>query len=228
MGDRQRWRSMPWMVTFFGILVVPLGLVSITLIILQPVEVGAWCTPCLLAAMAMLVMIALTLDEVVAMGLFLVQARREGQSLWRVFWLGGTLEEAAPATPKFHPDAISPKAMVWGVGLPWPLLLSAGLGLWLMAAPSVLDSTGNAAHSDHLIGALVVSVAIMALADVGRPLRFINVVFGAWFIVSPSLLGGTTTGSALNDVVVGVALIVFSLPRGPIGERYGAWDRYIR
>jgi uncharacterized membrane protein len=97
-----------------------------------------------------------------------------------------------------------------------------------MAAPSVLDSTGNAAHSDHLIGALVVSVAIMALADVGRPLRLINVVFGAWFIVAPWLLGGATTGSALNDVVVGVALIVLSLPRGTIGERYGAWDRYIR
>ena len=29
MGDKHRWRTMPWMVTFFGILVVPLGLVSI-------------------------------------------------------------------------------------------------------------------------------------------------------------------------------------------------------
>lgn len=36
---------MPWMVAFFGILVVPLGIVSITLIILQALAVGAWCTP---------------------------------------------------------------------------------------------------------------------------------------------------------------------------------------
>jgi hypothetical protein len=64
MGDKVRWRTMPWMVTFFGILVVPLGVVSITLIVLQPLAVGAWCTPCLIAAAAMLVMIALTLDEV--------------------------------------------------------------------------------------------------------------------------------------------------------------------
>ncbi|HXG84259.1 MAG TPA: vitamin K epoxide reductase family protein [Pyrinomonadaceae bacterium] len=28
MGDKARWRTMPWMVTFFGILVVPLGTVS--------------------------------------------------------------------------------------------------------------------------------------------------------------------------------------------------------
>ena len=81
MGDRQRWRTMPWMVTFFGILVVPLGVVSVGLIILQPVAVGDWCWPCLVAALAMLIMIALTLDEVVAMGQFLVQARREGQPL---------------------------------------------------------------------------------------------------------------------------------------------------
>jgi len=49
MGDKARWRTMPWMVTFFGILVVPLGVVSITLIVLQPLAVGAWCTPCLIA-----------------------------------------------------------------------------------------------------------------------------------------------------------------------------------
>ena len=79
MGDKRRWRTMPWMVTFFGILVVPLGVVSITLIILQPLAVGDWCTPCLIAAAAMLVMIPFTLDEVVAMCQFLVQARREGQ-----------------------------------------------------------------------------------------------------------------------------------------------------
>src|SRR5437016_644725 len=35
MGDRTRWRTMPWMVMFFGILVVPLGVVSIYFIIIQ-------------------------------------------------------------------------------------------------------------------------------------------------------------------------------------------------
>jgi len=227
MGDRQRWRSMPWMVTFFGILVVPLGMVSITLIILQPVAVGEWCTPCLIAALAMLIMIALTLDEVVAMGIFLLRAAREGQSVWRVFWLGGTLTEA-PMESGGHPDVISAKAMIWGVALPWNLLVAAALGLWLMAAPSIVDSAGNAAHSDHLVGALVVSFAIMAWADVGRALRFVNVLFGAWIALAPWLLDGATTGAVVSDLVVGIALILLSLPRGPVGERYGTWDRYIR
>jgi len=125
-------------------------------------------------------------------------------------------------------SVISAKAMIWGVALPWNLLVAAALGLWLMAAPSIVDSAGNAAHSDHLVGALVVSFAIMAWADVGRALRFVNVLFGAWIALAPWLLDGATTGAVVSDLVVGIALILLSLPRGPVGERYGTWDRYIR
>lgn len=59
MGSPTHWRTMPWMVTFFGILVIPLGLVHILLVISQPVIVGEWCTLCLLAAAIMLPMIPL-------------------------------------------------------------------------------------------------------------------------------------------------------------------------
>ena len=227
MGDKRRWRTMPWMVTLFGILVVPLGVVSITLIILQPLAVGAWCTPCLAAAVAMLIMIALTLDEVVAMGQFLVQARREGQPLWRTFWLGGTLRDL-PVTGPARPDVVSAKAMVWGVAIPWNLLLSAGLGVWLMLTPSVLGSAGAAAHSDHLVGALIVTTAVIALADVGRAMRFLNILFGAWVIAAPWILGGATPASRWSDAIVAALVILLTLPRGPVGERYGTWERFIR
>jgi uncharacterized membrane protein len=229
MGDKARWRTMPWMVTFFGILVVPLGVVSITLIILQPLAVGAWCTPCLIAASAMLVMISLTLDEVVAMLQFLVQARREGQPLWKVFWSGSTLRQTSEAAAStVRPDVVHPMAMFWGVSLSWNLLLSASLGLWLMFAPSTLGTTGVAAHSDHLIGALMLTVAIIALAEVGRVARFANMLFGAWVIASPWLLVGTTTAATWNDMIVGTLVIVLSFQRGPVIERYGSFERYIR
>ena len=71
MGTRDRWRTMPWMVTFFGILVIPLGVVSIYFIIIQPIVIGTWSTPALVAALAMLIMIPFALDEVIAMGQFL-------------------------------------------------------------------------------------------------------------------------------------------------------------
>ena len=75
MGGTARWRTMPWMVTFFGILVIPLGATSIILVMLQPISVGAWCAICLTTATAMLIMIPLSLDEVLAMGQFLLQKK---------------------------------------------------------------------------------------------------------------------------------------------------------
>jgi hypothetical protein len=220
---------MPWMVTFFGVLVVPLGVVSVTLITLQPIAVEAWCTPCLIAAAAMLIMISLTLDEVVATLQFLVQVRREGQSLWQVFWMGGALREPPDvAAVSVRLDMVSPAAMAWGVTLPWNLLASVALGIWLMFTPFILGSTGTAAHSDHLVGALIVTVVMIALADVGRAVRFVNVLFGVWVIASPWLLGGATTGSKWNDVVVGALVVLLSFPRGKIGERYGSFERFIR
>jgi uncharacterized membrane protein len=227
MGDRQRWRTMPWMVTFFGILVVPLGVISIMLIVLQPLAVGAWCTPCLVAAGAMLLMIALTLDEVIAMGQFLVQARREGQPLWRTFWAGGSLQDL-PATVPVRPDVVSGGAMVWGVALPWSLLLSVLVGLVLMASPEITSAGGDAANSDQLLGALIVTVAMIALADVGRITRFLNILFGAWVVIAPWILDGATSSSTLSAAIAGVLVILLSLPRGPVGERYGTWQGYIR
>lgn len=229
MGDKYRWRTMPWMVTFFGILVVPLGVVSITLIALQPIAVGAWCTPCLIAAAAMLIMVSLTLDEVIAMGEFLVLARREGQPLWHTFWAGGTLGDAsAQGAAPVRPNVVSAAATVYGVTVPWNLLVSIALGLWLMLAPSVLGSRAPAAHSDHLVGALIVTVVMIALADVGRVARLVNVLLGAWVMVSPWLLEGATASGVWGDALVGALVIVLSLPRGRIGERYGGFERFIR
>ena len=57
MGTKQRWRTMPWMVLGFGVLIVPLGGVSIFFIIIQPIAIGTWCTLCLLGALAMVAMI---------------------------------------------------------------------------------------------------------------------------------------------------------------------------
>ena len=231
MGGTARWRTMPWMVTFFGILVIPLSAVSIFLIIMQPVSVGAWSTYALITAAAMLVMIPLTLDEVVAMGQFVLRKRREGASVWHTFWYGGTVEgggddERSPRYPaRLRPAA---GASVWGMTLPWTLVASTAIGVWLMAAPAVLGTDGTAADSNHLVGALVVCVSVIAMAEVGRVARFVNVAFGAWLAVSPLLVHGGTAASTVGVILAGTALIALAVPRGPIRERYGAAARFIR
>lgn len=231
MGDRRRWRTMPWMVAAFGIVVVPLGVVSIYFIIIQPILIGTWCTLCLIAAAAMVIMIPYSLDELVAMGQFLVQDHRRGGKFWRTFFMGG----AAPGSGRDQqPGWDAPlmqsvsSALRGGVNLPWTLVVSALLGLALMFTRPLLGTEPPMAHSDHLVGALIVTVAVMALAEVGRPLRFINVLFGLWLIAAPWVLDGESLVASFVSVAIGLAVVALSLPRGKRGEEhFGSWDRFI-
>jgi len=230
MGDRRRWRTMPWMVAAFGIVVVPLGVVSIYFIIIQPIMIGTWCTLCLAAAFAMLVMIPYTLDELVAMGQFLVQSHRRGEPFWRTFFTGG----ASPGSGQDQhagfdaPLAKSIASALRGVNLPWTLVASAVLGAILMFTRLLFGTEPPLAHSDHLVGALIITMAVMAMAEVGRLLRFINVAFGLWLIAAPWVLdGGSAVGSAAG-VAIGIAVVLLSLPRGRrSAEHYGSWDRLV-
>jgi len=230
MGDKRRWRTMPWMVLGFGVLVVPLGGVSIFFIIIQPIVIGTWCTLCLVAGLAMLIMIPYSLDELVATGQFLVDARRRRKPFWRTFWTGGAMEGGSDdRTPGFAgaPGEIA-REFFLGVMLPWPLVVSALIGIWLMFTRLVFGTSGAMANSDHLVGALIVTVAVIAFAEVGRALRFVNIAFGAWLIVAPWLLEGAgNTWAVINSIACGLLIIVLSLPRGRIKYRYGSWDRYI-
>jgi uncharacterized membrane protein len=225
MGDPRRWRTMPWMVSLFGFLVVPLGIVSVILVMLQPVAVGAWCTFCLLSALFMLLMVALSLDEVIAMIQFLVQTRRAGKSVWRTFWRGGNAL-GDQLTPR-RLETKQLREMFLGMTVPWNLLVSAALGAWLMAAPSIFQIHGRGAHSDHILGALVVSVAIIAFAEVARAARFLNIALALALIVLTWLLGGVTLASGFNNLIATALIIVLSIPPGRIKNTYGSWNPLI-
>ncbi len=86
IGGRDRWRTMPWLVILFGLAVGPLGLASITLVVLQPVLFDAWCTLCLASAGISLMMIAPAMDEVLASLQHVRQTQRDGGSAWRALW----------------------------------------------------------------------------------------------------------------------------------------------
>ncbi|WP_201860725.1 NAD-dependent epimerase/dehydratase family protein [Microvirga soli] len=229
MGTRDRWRTMPWMVTFFGILVIPLGVVSVYFIIIQPIMIGTWSTPALIAALAMLVMIPFALDEVIAMGQFLYWAHRQGKPLIRTFFKG----DAVDGGQEDRSDNLASPAEFWadtsrGITLPWTLGLTILIGAFLMLTRLFLGTTGAMANSDHVIGALAITVAIIATAEVARALRFINVPLGAWLVIAPWILDGGSGMAAVVSVVLGFALVGLSLPRGRrTAEHYASWDRYI-
>jgi hypothetical protein len=125
------------------------------------------------------------------------------------------------------PSHVLREMLQGGVTLPWTLVLSVAIGVALMLTRVLLDASGTAANNDHIIGALVITFSIMALAEVARPLRFVNVALGLWLVLTPWLLAGYSGMSSVASVIAGGLLILLALPRGPIRNHYGAWDRYI-
>ncbi len=227
MGDHRRWRTMPWMVAGFGVLVIPLGVVQVILIMMQPIAVGDWSTLALASAAGMLLMVTLSIDEVVAMVQLLAARRRQGVALWHSFWYGANTEgEDRPSSDRANTNR--PQASWWGASWPWTLVATVAVGLWLMAAPGVWDTSGTAADSDHLVGGLVITIAAIAFAEPTRAARYANVLVGLWLLAAPWLLAGMTAPARASNVAAGIALILISLPRGRIHDRYAAWDRLIR
>lgn len=234
MGGPQRWRTMPWMVTFFGILVIPLGLVHVLLVTSQPVLVGHWCSFCLLAAAIMLPMIPLEVDEVVAMGQFMVQAKRKGLNLWKAFWLGGDVEGEGDdeRTPELvslpeRPGAVF-LASIWGMSFPWTLVASILLGFAIVLSPAVFGITGTMADVNHVGGALVITIAALAMGEVLRLVRYTNVLVGLAIAVAPWIVAGASSLGASAGTILGLSVAALAFPRGPINERYGLWQRFVR
>jgi hypothetical protein len=230
IGSRRRWRTMPWLVILFGVMIVPLGAVSIFFIVIQPIVIGTWCTLCLVAAAAMLVQIPYSLDELLATGQFLMERKRKGQPLWKVFIHGDTASGSGKTPPTdFRQPAgtLIRDAFGGGVNLPWTLVASILLGVTLMCTRLIFGTEGPQADSDHLIGAMVVTVSVASLAEMARPLRFLNALFGFALIGAPWMFdGGSPIADALG-VLTGIALIALSIPRGKVAHRYGTWNRFI-
>ncbi|KGM32305.1 vitamin K epoxide reductase [Inquilinus limosus MP06] len=231
IGDRRRWRTMPWIVLIFGLLIVPLGMVSVGFVIIQPTVIGALCGLCIVQAALTVLMMPYSVDEVWASAQFLLQSRRAGRPFWRTLFSGGPplKQECDPS-----PDLDAPFATVahnfvsGGVSYPWTLIASVVLGIWLMMTGTLLGARPPLAYSDHVAGCLVITIAAIAMAEVARPLRFLNVALGLWIALSPFLMAGAGTVAMVADVAAGLGLVLLSLPRGRLSpDHYGGWDRFI-
>lgn len=231
IGDRRRWRTMPWMVFLFGLLVIPLGVVSVTFIIIQPPLIGALCTLCIIQAAVTVILIPYSVDEVLASAQYLLRARQAGEPFWRTFWMGGpSLSEDQTPAPDLDrsPWEFIKDFATGGVTFPWMLVASTALGALLMATPLVFGTRAPLYFSDHIAGCLVIMVAVTAMAEIVRPVRFLNVALGAWVVASPFLLDGGSPTATIANVAIGLALIGLGLPRGKRSdEHYGGWDRAI-
>jgi nucleoside-diphosphate-sugar epimerase/uncharacterized membrane protein len=229
MGAANRWRTMPWVVAAFGVLIVPLGFVSVLFIVIQPILIGTWCLPCLVAAGAMLLQAAYAANEFVAMGQFLWRCSRRGRPVLKIFFVGDT-DEGESGVPRDDfrqsPFAVLKDSFTGGVGLPWNLALCILIGAWLMLTRVTLDHAGAFADWDHLVGALVITVTVISMAEVARPLRLLVVPLAIPLFFTPFIYEAEGI-SILASLACGTALIALCLRRGPIRGRYGEWNRLI-
>jgi hypothetical protein len=234
VGAKARWRTMPWLVVLFGLMIAPLGITSIAFVIIQPIVIGTLSTVALIGAAAILIQIPYSLDELIATLQFVRRRVQAGRNGFAVFFRGDT--DTMPAgeisslqtTDEFNQSAgaVLRNMMAGGVNLPWNLGLSALIGLALLFTRLWPGPEGNLAHAHHVIGALVLTVVSIAAAEVARPARWLNLPLGAGLMATPFMFPGDTA-ALLVSLVAGAALMALSIRRGSIHEHYGAWDRVI-
>ncbi|TWT64896.1 vitamin K epoxide reductase family protein [Allorhodopirellula solitaria] len=98
-GSTRRWQYRPWLVILFGIDVIPLGVVSVVLVLCQAFLVGSWCFLCLVTAAISLLLVYWAWDEVRVSLTYLWLIWKEHHDkrlLWDAFW--GRRNERLDAT----------------------------------------------------------------------------------------------------------------------------------
>jgi nucleoside-diphosphate-sugar epimerase len=229
VGSRARWRTMPWLVILFGLMIAPLGIVSISFIIIQPIVIGTWSTIALIGAAAVLIQIPYALDELLASCDFIRRRAKAGRNWLRVLLRGDSDEgERTPRHSEFEQGigGFMADAVSGGVSVPWDYAIAALLGLMLLFTRPLLGAESDLANADHVIGSLVLTVISIAAAEVARPVRYVNVLLGVGLIATPFLFDAEP-GGALIRVATGAALIALSLRRGPVRSDFGAWKKLI-
>lgn len=222
-GDHRRWATMPWLVFSFAFLIIPVGIVSIVLIILQPVDVGTWCSWCLATALCMLTMIVLTAGEFAATLQFLNESVRNGESFWRTFWKG----ERQSADIKTKP--LVKQSDGWGISFHPNLIIGAIAGIVLLFLPAFFHYQDRLAMSDYIVGPILFAISVVSMAEVFFTLRYGLVATGIWLLIAPWILAENPVGFAIIlHLLIGIWLILsVVLWKAKIRESYGTWESLI-
>jgi hypothetical protein len=168
--------------------------------------------------------------EAIAVGQFLLEAKRQKKDLWQVFWMGGGIVGAGTQDPDRMNFSLRQRwiASIQGVTVPWTILVQLAIGIWLMARPDVLPASTSTANCDHLLGAVIVTIAAVSTAEVTRAVRLINIVAGAMLIIAAIVFARDLPIVLGSELASGLILICVSIPRGAIVERYAGWDKFVR
>ncbi len=221
-GGANRWRTAPWLVLVFGILVIPVSIVSTILIILQPLAVGTWCTLCLVTAICMLIPIPFAIGEVAASIQYLRHSKQK--TFFQLLFFGGNCPGEKPDTFPISMDqplfALF-KASLSGLTFPWNLSISVFLGVAIIAIPTALGVEGLLYDIDPILGALITLISVTSFAEYARNLRYLNgLVAAVLFACALSSFSHQSLSIVLLHMIFAIAIALLSLRKGPIREQW--------
>lgn len=227
IGDRHRWRTMPWMVILFGLMIIPPGVTSIALVILQPVAVNAWCFLCLLTAIIMLLMVAPALDEIVATVQFLRLSHKSGKPFWRTFLHGEAItnQEIMAAPAEVIGKRLTPK---YKFKIPIALAASIALSTVLMFIPAYFPMEKFASTLIYFSSALIFTFAMIAISEIARPVRIVNIIISAILIIGIWISDGVALEASWVVTLISLGIMVLSLPKGKFRHHFGSYDKLAR
>lgn len=82
----------------------------------------------------------------------------------------------------------------------------------------------GAQTNNRIVGPLVVSLSVIAIWQITRALRWLNLPLGLWLIVAPGLLGYFTSSAGWSDMAAGIVLTVLAFVPGKHPHRFaGGW-----
>lgn len=219
VGRDDRWLTEPWLALLSGLTVLGLGAGSLSLMFLQPVAVGHWCSLCLAAIGFILVLLQRSVLELLATLQGWTLARRMGTRGGIYLLRGATLKERdilatfVTQVPK-HP---------WteGTGWLWTLLASALLGIGALFVPAEFDVGGFSAIMIYLAGTCALGNSMIAITEPLRGLRWLSGAFGAILIFFR--LGEPHGHDHWISAAIGGGLILLCPRRGKGIGRYGIY-----
>jgi hypothetical protein len=203
-GSTRRWQYRPWMTLLFGLDVIPLGIVSAVLVVLQGAVVGAWCFLCLLTAAISLVLVYLAYDEVWSTLVYLRnfwRTTRSRTAFWNVFW-GRRPAGAAAVAGSAH-------------GLMWPRIVELMVGVWLLLSPFVFRHDARELALwwvDLASGSAVIACSLVSFWSPLRRAHFATLGVALSLIAAAFAEGGgSSTSAQQNHVMVGLVLAMFAI-----------------
>lgn len=113
--------------------------------------------------------------------------------------------------------------------LKWEDWVGVGLGIWLLASPWVFGFSDQTAPMMNalVMGCILILEEMLELGVHEAIEEWIDVVAGAWLIVSPLALGFTSHFAAsVNTAAVGLFTLMFAVwAISPLDEKLGGWWR---